>query len=175
MSQVSEVVKKNSVGNDQSVAMAGKNGKSVSNWCTVIGGYLTKANGRWATTLGGSRNTANGKKATAGGFQSRAASDRSFVMGFDSSKYCRSLGDSTINFCVSDGYYINDMELSELVEEANTGRRHLSSASSIEDDVKLLTNKLQHQQRQILQRQAQVEKLKLHLAYINAVKQKHLL
>jgi hypothetical protein len=166
---------KNSVGNDQSVAMAGKNGKSVSNWCTVVGGYLTKANGRWATTLGGSKNTASGKKATAGGFQSRAASDRSLVMGFDSSKYCRSLGDSTINFCVSDGYYINDMELSEMVEEANTGRRHLSTANSIEDDVKLLRNKLQHQQRQILQRQAQVEKLKLHLAYVNAVKQKHLL
>jgi hypothetical protein len=158
---------KNNCANDQSVALAGKNGKSVSNWCSVIGGYLSKANGRWATTLGGSRNTANGKKATAGGFQSRAASDRSFVMGFDSTKYCRSLGDSTINICVGDGFYINDLELYDLVAEANAGRRYLSSTNSLDGDIKLLTDTIQKHEKQIASRRAQLDQLKGYLSYIS--------
>ena len=157
---------KNSVANDYAVILGGRSGKSVSNYASVLGGFAGKANGRFSTVVGGSRCTANGKFALSGGFQSRAASVRSMVMGFDKSKFCRSIGASSINFCTQSGFYINDMELSQLVSDAN--RRLSDNPAASGEDLDELHAVIAEQAASIDHKRKELLSLRQRLKYLSA-------
>ena len=151
---------KNNMANGWSTIMGGRSGKSVSNYAAVLGGFAVKANGRFSVILGGARNTANGKFSVSGGFQSRAASVRSLVFGFDNSKFCRSIGQNTVNVCTKNGFFVNDIDLDALVRTANGVRRLSGSDASY---TKLL-EAASLQQRQLAVKRAEVGALQKQLS-----------
>ena len=156
---------RNSAGNDWAAIIGGKNAKAVSNYATAIGGYGCKANGRFSTVLGGARNTANGKYSTSGGYSSRASATRSFVMGLDSSKYCRSVGINSVNVCVKKGFFINGMDLAAMVAEINSGRRlgtedFLAHVSSTKEQAMMHQDLIALKKQQLSQLRHKLQRLK---------------